>query len=493
MAVIVKKLQQSPGKTTLLYAALAIILGSSIGLLITGLGNPFLILLLTGGLVVVVATVISVEIGLLLFVFLTYTRFSDNAIDFYNAPSVAKFFVGLLIIAILIRWAILGERPTGWYLPAIILVFYGLVGFFSLMYARNTESVINTLSNYVKDALITLVIIVLLKKAPTFRHVIWTLLVAGIFLGALSVFQYMTGTFDNVYGGFARAELRGIAGDDRGYRLTGPIGDPNFFAQIMIVLIPIALERMMHESKLILKILAGVAGVLSILTVVFTYSRGGFVAAAIALAIFFFVYPPRPLYLIIIIGLGIAVFSFVPSSYYDRILTLQGFLPDASGRIDIRTDNSIQGRASQNLTAWSIFKQHPLVGIGLDNFEVRYPEFSKEIGLAPSASNKSLHNLYFEVGTETGILGLSVFLLLIGLSIRSVLNARSAFFAVPELHGYAHLATGLLIGFVGYLVAALFIHAAFPRYFYLLVGIAFSMPAIVEHAKSTLKTSVVRA
>ena len=187
------------------------------------------------------------------------------------------------------------------------------------------------------------------------------------------------------------------------------------------------------------------------------------------------------------------MFSFIPSSYYDRILTLQGFLPDASGRIDIRTDNSIQGRASQNLTAWNIFTQYPLVGIGLDNFEVRYPEFSKEIGLAPSASNKSLHNLYFEVATETGILGLSVFLLLIGLSIRSILNARNAFFAVPELHEYAHLATGLIIGFAGYLFAALFIHAAFPRYFYLLVGIAFSMPAIVEHAKNMLKPSFIKA
>lgn len=489
MAVIVNKLRQSPRQTALLYAALTIFLGALIGLLITGLNEPFLILLLTAGLVVMVATVASVETGLLLFVFITYTRFSDNAIDYYNAPSVAKFFVALLIIAILIRWAILGERPVGWQVPAIVLGLYGLIGFLSLMYATNSESVINTLANYVKDALITLVIVVLLKKAPTFRHVIWTLLVAGIFLGSLSVFQYLTGTFDRSYGGFARAEFKGIAGEDSGYRLAGPIGDPNFFAQIMIVLIPIALERLLHERKLILKLLAGLAGIFSILTVIFTFSRGGFLATAVALLIFFLVYPPRPLFLIIMIGLGIAVFSFIPSSYFDRILTLQGLLPDQSGRIDIRTDNSIQGRASQNLTAWNIFKQHPLLGIGLDNFEVRYPEFSKEIGLAPTSSNKSLHNLYFEVATESGILGLSVFFLMIWLSLRSLLSARNTFLAIPSLHEYGHLATGLVIGFAGYLVAALFIHAAFPRYFYLLVGIAFAMPAIVEQARSNLKTS----
>ena len=91
------------------------------------------------------------------------------------------------------------------------------------------------------------------------------------------------------------------------------------------------------------------------------------------------------------------------------------------------------------------------------------------------------------MATESGILGLSIFFLLIWLSIRNLLNARSTFLAIPELHKYGHMTTGLLVGFMGYLVAALFIHAAFPRYFYLLVGIAFSMPAMVEQARSSLK------
>ena len=72
-------------------------------------------------------------------------------------------------------------------------------------------------------------------------------------------------------------------------------------------------------------------------------------------------------------------------------------------------------------------------------------------------------------------------------------HARRAFFEMPGYDEYAHLATGLAIGFAGYLVAALFIHAAFPRYFYLLIGIAFSMPAVVEHARSTLKNGMIRA
>jgi len=482
MEVIVKKSQRSRVGTALLYAALAMVIGSVIGLVITGINNPFFILLAVGGLVILGAMVVSVEMGLLLFIFITYTRFSDIAIKLYDAPSLAKFFVGLLIVAILIRWALLNERPEGWQVPAILLGLYGLVGFLSLVYAANSERVVYTLSNYVKDVLITLVVVVLLRRALALRHVIWTLLAVGIFLGTLSVFQYLTGTFSNTYGGFSQAELGGIAGITSGYRLAGPIGDPNFFAQIMIVLIPIAIERMLHERKLLLKILAGLAGVLSTLTVIFTFSRGGFLATVVALAILFIIYPPRPLQLVVIIGLGIGLFSLIPPTYFDRILSLKALLPNNSGGIDVRSDNAIQGRASQNLTALAMIKDSPLVGIGLNNFAYRYPEFSKEIGLAPSASNRSLHNLYLEVATETGILGLSVFSLIIWFSIRSILSARRKFLEAAEVE-YARLATGLAIGFVGYLIAAFFIHAAFPRYFYLLLGIIFSLPAIAEQAR----------
>lgn len=492
MAVLIKKFQQSPRRLSLLYAALSVVIGSGIGLLITGTSNPFFIILAVGGLFVVVATVASVELGLLLFVFITYTRFSDIAIDLYNAPSVAKFFVGLLIVAVFIRWALLGERPEGWQVPAVLLGLYGLVGFLSLMYAKSSESVVHTLSNYAKDALITLVVVVLLKRAAAFRHVIWTLIAIGIFLGTLSVFQYLTGTFSNNYGGFANAEFAGIASGASGYRLTGPIGDPNFFAQIMIVLIPIAVERMLHERRLPLKILAGLAGALSILAVIFTFSRGGFLAVAVVLAVLFVIYPPRPLQLAVIIGLGIGMFSLIPSSYFDRVLTLRDLLPNQSGAVDIRTDNSIQGRASQYLTAWVMFKENPLVGIGLNNFAFRYSEFNKEIGLAPSAGSRSVHNLYLEVLTETGILGLSIFSTMIGFAFRSILTARRKFSEAGHLD-YAHLVTGLAIGFIGYLVAAFFIHAAFPRYLYLLLGVMFALPAIAEQVQKGYNISRVRA
>jgi len=69
-------------------------------------------------------------------------------------------------------------------------------------------------------------------------------------------------------------------------------------------------------------------------------------------------------------------------------------------------------------------------------------------------------------------------LIMIGLAMRSILYARRRFLAAG-MEEYANMATGFGIAFVGYLLAALFVHAAYPRYFYLLIGIAFALPNLI--------------
>jgi putative inorganic carbon (HCO3(-)) transporter len=482
MELSVREAQPSSRRTSLIYSGLAILIGCAVGFAVTRQDHPIFIALAVGGLAVVIATVASAEFGLLLFLFITYTRFSDLAIDLYGAPSVAKFFVGLLIIAIIIRWALLGVRPQGWQVPAFLLALYGFVGFVSLIYAQDSEPVLGKLSDYVKDALIALVIVVLLKRGVAFRRVLWTLLAIGIFLGTLSSLQYLTGNFSSIYGGFAKAELHEIAGSTRGYRLTGPIGDANYFAQILIVLIPIAIDRILNERKLPGRMLAIWAAAVCILSVIFTFSRGGFIAMVAGVIIFFLIYPPRPLQLLVFIALGLALFALVPPTYSARILTLEDLIPNQSGQINVRNDSSFQGRADHLLTGWAMFESNPVFGIGLGNSVTRYDEFSKEIGLATSIVNRSLHSLYLEVLAETGILGFLAFFALIGYAARCVVVAKKKLLEASQFD-YVHLVNGLAIGFISYLVSALFIHAAFPRYFYLLLGILYSLPAIAEQVR----------
>jgi hypothetical protein len=63
---------------------------------------------------------------------------------------------------------------------------------------------------------------------------------------------------------------------------------------------------------------------------------------------------------------------------------------------------------------------------------------------------------------------------------RSVLYAIRSFREIG-MEDYSHMATGFAIAFIGYMLAAVFVHAAYPRYFYLLLGIAYALPVILDH------------
>jgi O-antigen ligase len=195
--------------------------------------------------------------------------------------------------------------------------------------------------------------------------------------------------------------------------------------------------------------------------------------------IFFWIYKLKPAQLIVILTLGVAMILFAPPTYYERILSIADVLPSGpNGEINIYEDRAVQGRASENLTAWVMIMDRPLTGVGLSNFSYLYQDYGKSLGLAPSARNRSPHNLYLEVAAETGVIGLVVFLTMIVLAMRSILQARRRFIAAG-MDDYANMATGFAIAFAGYLIAALFVHAAYPRYFYLLIGIAFALPNLI--------------
>lgn len=476
--MLVRNTQVSARNSSLLFAILAAVLGIAAGALIILVGNPLYVLVGLAGLLGFVVTLASVEFGLLFLVFITYSRFSDVAVHYYNAPSVAKSFIVLLVVAILIRWAVANDRPRGLLWPTVMVFAYGVIGFTSLYYAPNKEAVLYSLSNYVKDALIALVIVALLKKPQQFRWVIYTLLFTGIFISSFSIHQYLTRNFFSEYGGFAQAEFMQIVGETDDYRLSGPVGDPNFFAQVMVVLVLIGLERFMHDKNLLAKILAAACAIMSALTIVYTFSRGASLALALSLILYFVIYRLKPVQLIVIIALGVAVLLFAPTTFVDRLFSIRDVLPGANGQIDLSADRAIQGRASESLTAWNMLMDHPFTGIGLNNFTTLYQEYAKSLGLAPSAQARAPHNLYLEVAAETGVFGLAVFLVMVGLAFRGILYARKGFMnaGMPD---YANMVTGFGLGFGGYMIAALFAHAAYPRYFYLLLGVAYALPSII--------------
>lgn len=461
------------------FTFLALIVGGVLGFAISQFGKPLYIVVGVIGGALFIASIFSVEIGLLVLFFMTYTRFSDILVHYHDAPSIAKSYIFIIGVVILIRWAAFKERPEGWQRAAVIIGIYGLVLASSLLYASDTTLVSESLNDIVKDVFIAFIVIVLLNSGARLRGVVWSLLIAGIFMGTISVYQYLTGTFGNYYWGFAQVGYMQYAGTQEGYRIFGPVGDPNFYAMVMLVLVPLALERLLDESSRPLRLMALWALTVIALTVIFTYSRGGFVALAAAIFAWFFLYPLRAKYFPILILVGVAFFMLIPQEYLARISTLKELISAPS--VGFRTqDFALRGRASETLAGLEMIKQNPILGVGLNNYTVHYMEYAKSLGLAPTATERAAHNLYIEVAAETGLLGLSVFLVLLGTMAKNIIGSWKKLKGMRR-DDLARMVAAIGAGIFGYLTASIFIHSAYPRYFWLLVGIAFSIPNIVKN------------
>lgn len=460
-------------------ALAAVFFGVAAGVLIVVFDQPVYIILGVAGLLVFAATIYSTQFGLLILIFISYTRFSDVFTEFHNSPSIAKPYIALLLVAILLRWVVFRVPPKGWVIPTVLFGMLLLVGLGSLIYSPVPDRVVDKLLDNAKDTFIALVIIMLLQTPQVYRRAIWVLILSGIFLCTLSVFQYVTGTYDNSYGGFSLSLSHQIIGNYDNFRATGPIGDPNFYAQIVIVIVPLALERFLHEKGIAMRLLALWGLLVSVMTVIITYSRGGLISMVISIAVLFWFYPPKRAHVPFIVLSVVAFFLVLPPSYLDRLFTLGGFFgAPSSSRVE---ELSLQGRLSENLTALEMVKQNPLFGVGLNSYAYLFPYYSKGLGLALVATEREAHNLYLETLAETGIVGLALFLFLLFYCYRVMLKSRLELLG-KNLNQTAGMSIGYLAGFTGYFFAAIFIHNGFPRYFFLFLGFALAIRMVSSNA-----------
>ncbi len=476
--MLLQPLPRSRNWLQVLYGSVGLAVGIISGMLVIGVPDALKLFVIVVGVFAFAVSLARVDWGLLVLVFITYTRFSDVAVQFHGAPSVAKSFILLLILAVLARWIVYGERPDGWQKPVLLLAGFGLARVASMLYAVDSDVAWDASLNFFKDALIVLIIGVLLKRSTQLRHVIWALLIAGIFLGSLSVYQYLTGSFESNFWGFSQAPRMHIVGESSSNRISGPFGSPNVYAQIMLVLVPLALDRLWNEHNRWAKILAGYGLIVVALTVIFTFSRSGFVALMVVVGVLVLYYRPKLSALLSMLLILLFLLQFLPPEYTERIQTLTLIRPGSS--YNPIGEVSYRGRASEFLVGWMMFRDHPLLGVGVENYPILYQDYSRRVGLDPRTEQRSPHNLYVEVLAEQGLLGFFFFSLILWVAFRDIIKARRALLNRDHT-SLIGMVTAFGISLFGFLVASLFIHSSYSRFLWLLIGIALALPNIVQN------------
>lgn len=449
-------------------SVLAVIMG--VGIAVGVYQASVITMLAVLGLIFLIVAIGRPDISVIVFVFVLYLNLSTVLVD-RGYPSIAKPFVALLAVILIIRWLVFKDQITGLSKPLLYVGIYTVLGSISLFFADDFSAAFTTLSVYLKDAVICFLIIALIQEKGTYKNVIRAILVAGILMGTVSLLQQLTGDYGNNFFGFAKV----VSDTTFGSRMAGSVGDPNYYAQIMVVLLPLSIDRFFSEKRLILRLISAWAFMVCAFTVVYTYSRGAFLAASIALIIYGFRRRPNPTQLVFVVLIAFLVYQFLPSNYTSRIATLFDFLPGTSN--STYSDSSFRGRSSENMVAINMFLDNPILGVGMGNYNNKYQEYSRQLGVDFRNTARSAHSLYLEILAERGLLGILSFLTMIYYTFISLHSAEKTFLQ-NKMYEYSNLAFAVTIALAVYLVTALFLHDALIRYFWLLLGLAWSIPQL---------------
>jgi len=387
-----------------------------------------------------------------------------------------------------------------------LMLGYFTVFLISSFFARDKAIVSSQITDFLLEGMaIYFLVVNVVREYTTLRRATWALLLAGSFMGGLSVFQHITHTETSNYGGLAMlgAELdfnpigrqatkswadaenlhpQGATSSASGvqFRSAGPIGEPNRYAQVLVVLLPLAALRFRKERSRALRWLALVCAALIFGGMVLTFSRGVMFTAVIIFGLLAYFRFIRPLHVVVAaLGFSLLVLAIDPHAAL-RFASLGGvktllantptsYKEPTEGQTGV-PDTSVVRRYVLNVATWHVFLDYPILGVGPGHFSSYYSiAYCNRVGLIEQLKTYRGHNLYLETLAETGILGLASFLTIILATMHGLWKVWKRL--QYEGSEFADTAIAFFLCLVAYLISAIFAHLSYQRYFWLLMAL----------------------
>jgi hypothetical protein len=416
----------------------------------------------------------------LLFIFALHTNLLVVSTTFHGVPQIVASAGALVLIVPLAAHVVLRREPLV-ITPALPLMFLYLAALLLASVFSSSPDLslsVRAVNVYLLEGLLLYFLISnAIRSVATIRQVIWVLLLAGAVMGAISIWQEATKSYTNDLGGLAQVNEGGfkvgedpIDGKVLRNRLTGPIGEQNRYAQVLLVLAPLALFRVLGEPTRRLRLLALGAGVLILGGVLLTFSRGAAVGAVLTLVALVLMKEMRLRQFALILVVVAGSMLLIAPQFVIRLTSLTGAQDVVEGNTDA-ADNAIVGRTISNIAAWNTFVSHPVFGVGpLQYFRSYSLEASQAVGLANRDHDRRAHNMYLELAADTGVVGLATFGAIVGVTMVQLQRLRVRWRTRrPDL---ANLASSMFVSIVAYLSSAVFLQLSYQRYFWELIAIA---------------------
>ncbi|MFN8373170.1 MAG: hypothetical protein U0694_09890 [Anaerolineae bacterium] len=244
------------------------------------IANGWLVIL---GAIAVVAGLFMVmrpPFGMFVLIVFVYLDASNIIEVNWGIPKLNQILVALIFVAVLGTRAIIQHKPLRLRATEGAVILYGFAITLSIFANNSTVTnpkVFNQLMDFVKDFAIILIIVQVSDEEKAWKTMQWTIMFAAAFLSLLTCYQMLSGDTSNDFYGFANAPVHEIVTGFDSTRPTGPLVDPNFYAQILLMVFPLAAYRVVDEKKKLPRAMGLICAALIVGAIIFTYSRSAFI------------------------------------------------------------------------------------------------------------------------------------------------------------------------------------------------------------------------
>ncbi len=328
--------------------------------------------------------------------------------------------------------------PLGIALSVVALALWAAL---SITWAQSSHSALTATLTFVLDMLLIPIVMAAVRNR---EHLSWVM--SAFVLGAI------------VSTAYALLDPSGSGAGEYG-RLAGGIGDANEEAAVLVAAIPLAVALAASSSRAWMRSLGLIGGVVCLIGVFATLSRGGLIALGVVLlsaVIFGGRWRARA-------GLLLLAAVLSTLAYYTVIAPLAALqrvtMTKSNGRLDIWH------------VGWRMVEAHPVRGVGAGNFQIAAVHYVQTPGSITSAklivdSPHVAHNVYLELLADLGIPGLLAFLGIAGFSLLAGLRAARTFARAGD-SGLELTARCVVLALIGFLAADFFLSGEFSKQLWL--------------------------
>lgn len=368
----------------------------------------------------------------------------------------AVTFPWVMIVAAVTLTALVAQREQRRGLPMkpIIVLMTLFLGWVSLSASQAVlpDLAASRLTQFVKMMVMAYVTVMLVIDREKLRWVIYAIVASFGFWG------FKGGLFTLLTGG--------------NYHVMGPessfFTDNNAFALIMCMTIPLMRYVQLETTNRWVRIGMWALMGLTAASVLGTYSRGGLLALGITAMMLIWKSRRRGMLILLAPAIALALVSFMPAQYFQRIDTIGQY----------QQDESAQGRIQSWKFATHVAEAHPLLGGGFevwasDNMWARY-------GPPGATPGRAIHSIFFEVLGEQGFVGLALFLSMLAAGYFGLARVRKKARAGPESHQWmGDLASMMQVSLIAYTAAGALLPMPYIDFLYQLLALVAVMQILV--------------